>query len=184
VDRQHDGQVRRYLLDVLDDQVRAVEMRHIWPACRVVHRVGQVTHEHDILAVLAQLPQAERPTEHAHVRMDANDDHVLLGSPSSSFTAHPYVVPNLPYKQNDLAPIARGWNVIIVVAVPAALPVNSLDDRGNMSRAQPGKLNWAGVTGANEFMFAGWLKHDGLNMTKVAYKNPVDAAIDLNARHG
>src|SRR5260370_36891887 len=44
--------------------------------------------------------------------LTANDDHVLLGSPVSSFTAHPYVVPNLPYKPNDLAPIARGWNAI------------------------------------------------------------------------
>ena len=45
--------------------------------------------------------------------LGANDDHVLLGAPVSSFTAHPYVVPNLPYKQSELAPIARGWNLIL-----------------------------------------------------------------------
>ena len=28
-------------------------------------------------------------------------------------------------------------------------------------------------------MFAGWLKQEGLNISKVAYKNPVDAANDL-----
>jgi tripartite-type tricarboxylate transporter receptor subunit TctC len=46
-------------------------------------------------------------------------------------------------------------------------------------RAEPGKLNWAGVTGALDFLFAGWLQQENLTMTKVAYKNPVDAANDL-----
>jgi tripartite-type tricarboxylate transporter receptor subunit TctC len=35
------------------------------------------------------------------------------------------------------------------------------------------------VTGALDFMFAGWLKEEGLDISKVAYKNPVDAANDL-----
>ena len=48
-----------------------------------------------------------------------------------------------------------------------------------MARKEPGKLNWAGVTGALDFMFAGWLKSEGLKITKVPYRNPVDAANDL-----
>src|ERR1700737_921353 len=32
----------------------------------------------------------------------AHDDHVLLASPSSSFTAHPYLHDTLPYKPGDL----------------------------------------------------------------------------------
>ena len=111
--------------------------------------------------------------------LSAKDDHVLLGSPSSSFTAHPYVIPNLPYKQDDLAPIARGWNVIIVVAVPASLPVNSMKELVDLAKAQPGKLNWAGTTGAIDFLFAGWLKHNNLVMERVPYRNPQDAANDL-----
>ena len=47
------------------------------------------------------------------------------------------------------------------------------------ARAEPGKLNWAGVTGTNDFMFGGWLALEHLDMTKVPYKNPVDAAKDL-----
>ena len=46
-------------------------------------------------------------------------------------------------------------------------------------RAQPGKLNWAGVTGALDFLFAGFLQRNGLSMTKVPYRNPVEAANDL-----
>src|SRR6476469_11225478 len=34
----------------------------------------------------------------------AKDDHVLLMSPTSSFTAHPYLHDKLPYDQRDLAP--------------------------------------------------------------------------------
>lgn len=113
--------------------------------------------------------------------LSANDDHVLLGAPSSSFTAHPYMIPNLPYKQSDLAPIARGWNLILAVAVPASLPVNSLKELADMVRAQPGKLNWAGTTGAIDFLFAGFLKKNNLNMARVPYRNPQDAANDLAA---
>ena len=111
--------------------------------------------------------------------LSANDDHVLLGAPVSSFTAHPYVIPNLPYKQSDLAPIARGWNVIIVIAVPASLPVNSLKELVDMAKAQPGKLNWAGTTGAIDFIYAGFLKKHNLDMARVPYRNPQDAANDL-----
>ena len=109
----------------------------------------------------------------------AHDDHVLLFSPTSSFTAHLFLHDNLPYKPSDLVPIARISNTIVAVSVPTSLNVNSLDQLVALARAEPGKLNWAGVTGALDFLFAGWLQQENLNMTKVAYKNPVDAANDL-----
>jgi tripartite-type tricarboxylate transporter receptor subunit TctC len=109
----------------------------------------------------------------------ANDDHVLLAAPSSSFTAHPYQHDNLSYKPGDLQPIARVSNTIIVLAVPASLDVKSVKELVDMARAQPGKLNWVGTTGALDFIFAGFLKTNGLNMTKVPYRNPVEAVNDL-----
>jgi tripartite-type tricarboxylate transporter receptor subunit TctC len=109
----------------------------------------------------------------------ANDDHVLLFSPTASFTAHPYLHDHLPYKPADLVPIVRVSNTVIAIAVPASLGVNSLDQLVALAKSEPGKLNWAGVTGALDFMFAGWLKREGLDISKVAYKNPVDAANDL-----
>ena len=109
----------------------------------------------------------------------AHDDHVLLFSPSSSFTAHPYLHDNLPYQPSDLVPITRVSNTIITISVPASLNVDSLKELAAMARAEPGKLNWAGVTGALDFVFAGWLKQEGLNINKVPYRNPVDAANDL-----
>ena len=109
----------------------------------------------------------------------AHDDHQLLFSPTSSFTAHPFLHDHLPYKPADLVPIARVSNTIISISVPTSLNVNSVSELMALARAQPSKLNWAGVTGALDFIFEGWLKREGLEIAKIAYKNPVDAANDL-----
>jgi tripartite-type tricarboxylate transporter receptor subunit TctC len=109
----------------------------------------------------------------------AHDDHILLVTPTSSFTAHPYLHDNLPYKPDDLLPIARVSNTLITIAVPASLNLGSLEQLVALARAQPAKLNWAGVTGALDFLLAGFLQSSGLSMTKVPYRNPVEAANDL-----
>jgi len=109
----------------------------------------------------------------------AHDDHILLCSPTSSFTAHPYLHDSLPYKPSDLLPIARVSNTIITIGVPTSLNIGSLAALVALRRAQPGKLNWAGTTGALDFIFAGFLNNAGLSMTKVPYRNPVEAANDL-----
>ena len=70
--------------------------------------------------------------------ISANDDHVLLASPTSALTAHPYVLQQMPYKDSDLLPIARGWNTVIVIAVPAAMAVTTMHDLVAMTRANPG----------------------------------------------
>jgi len=111
--------------------------------------------------------------------VSAHDDHVLLFSPSSAFTAHQFLHDSLPYKPDDLVPITRVSNTVIAVSVPVSSGIHTLADLVALARSEPGKLNWAGVTGANEFMFAGWLKREGLNITEVPYRNPVDAANDL-----
>lgn len=111
--------------------------------------------------------------------LSAKDDHVLLGAPVSSFTAHPYVVPNMPYKPDDLAPIARGWNLTLAIAVPASLPVSSMQELVALTKGEPGKLNWAGTTGTIDFLFAGFLKKNNLEMARVPYRNPQEAANDL-----
>ena len=111
--------------------------------------------------------------------VSAKDDHVLLLSPTSAFIAHPFLHENLPYRPSDLAPIARVSNTLIGITVPAVLTVNSMKDLVALARAKPGDLNWAGITGALDFNFAGWAKSEGLDMKKVPYRNPVDAVNDL-----
>jgi tripartite-type tricarboxylate transporter receptor subunit TctC len=111
--------------------------------------------------------------------LSAHDDHILLAAPTSSFTAHPYLHDNLPYKASDLQPIVRVSNTFLTVAVPTSLNAASLADLMTLARAQPGKLNWAGTTGALDFAFAGFLKSNALDMAKVPYRNPVEATNDL-----
>jgi tripartite-type tricarboxylate transporter receptor subunit TctC len=109
----------------------------------------------------------------------ANDDHVLLMSPTSSFTAHPWLHRKLPYRPEHLVPIARISNTVVAVAVPSTLPVKSVSELFAMARAQPGKLNFASITGMFDFLFAGFLKKFNLDIAKVPYRDTVQAANDL-----
>ena len=111
--------------------------------------------------------------------LGAHDDHVLLVSPVSSFTAHPYFHDTLPYDPKDLMPIARISKTVVVVSVPASLGVNSLKELDALARAKPGQLNWTTATGFTDFVFAGFLHTAGLTMAKVPYKDPVAAVTDL-----
>ena len=111
--------------------------------------------------------------------LGAADDHTLLFTPTSAFTSHPYLHDNLPYDPQDLGPIARVTNTLVVLAVPVALNVGTVKELLDMARAAPGKLNWAAATGTNEFLFDGFLKESGLTMTKVPYRDTVQALNDL-----
>jgi tripartite-type tricarboxylate transporter receptor subunit TctC len=111
--------------------------------------------------------------------VNAHDDHVLLFAPASTFTAHPLLHDKLPYKADDLVPIARVTNTLIALGVPADIGVTSVKELADKIKAAPGKLNYASVTGANDLMFAAFLKTEKLEMAKVPYKDPVQAITDL-----
>lgn len=111
--------------------------------------------------------------------LGAHDDHILLVSPVSSFTAHPYFHDKLPYDPKDLVPIARVSKTVVAVSVPTSLNVNSLKELEALAREKPGQLNWTTATGFTDFVFAGYLHSVGLKMAKVPYKNPAGAAADL-----
>jgi tripartite-type tricarboxylate transporter receptor subunit TctC len=109
----------------------------------------------------------------------ANDDHTLLFGPTSSFVGHPYTLDKLPYDASKLAPIARITNTMVTIAVPPALNVDTLADFFKQARAQPGKFNWATITGITDIIVAGYIKSAGLDMAKVPYRNPVQALTDV-----
>src|SRR5262245_12557813 len=114
--------------------------------------------------------------------LQARDDHVLLVSPVSSFTAHPYFHEKLPYDPKDLVPIARITKTVVAVSVPTSLNVNSLKELEALAREKPGQLNWTTAAGFTDFVFAGYLHSVGLKMAKVPDKNPAGGAADLGAR--
>lgn len=109
----------------------------------------------------------------------ANDSHVLLMSPASTFTAHPFLHDKLPYKPKDLIPIARVSNTIVSYSVPANSGINTLPELLARAKAEPGKINWASATGMLDFVLSGYLKTAGIEFTRVPYRNPVQASTDL-----
>jgi tripartite-type tricarboxylate transporter receptor subunit TctC len=109
----------------------------------------------------------------------ANDDHTLLMAPTSTFTAHPYLHEKLPYDVKELVPIARVSNTVVAVGVPTALGVNSIDDLITRAKAEPGNLNMASATGANDFVATGFLKQSGAELARVPYRDTVQAINDL-----
>jgi tripartite-type tricarboxylate transporter receptor subunit TctC len=111
--------------------------------------------------------------------VNAHDDHMLLFAPASTFTAHPLLHDTLPYKPDDLVPIARVTNTLIALGVPTDINVSTVKDLADKIKAAPGKLNYASVTGANDLLFASFLKTEKLDMAKVPYKDTVQAINDL-----
>jgi tripartite-type tricarboxylate transporter receptor subunit TctC len=111
--------------------------------------------------------------------VSANDDHTLLFAATGSFTVHPFQFEKLSYEPRDLNPIARVSNTVLVVAVPESLKIGTLAALVALARAQPGKLNAALVPGITELVFTGFLKGEGLDMTKIPYRDIVQAGTDL-----
>jgi len=111
--------------------------------------------------------------------LSANDDHTFLFTPAGNFTVHPFQYDKLPYTQADLVPVARVSNTILGVGVPAAMNVGTIADWVARAKAEPGKFNAAVVPGITEFTFDYFVKAAGLNLTKVPYRDIVQAATDV-----
>jgi tripartite-type tricarboxylate transporter receptor subunit TctC len=110
----------------------------------------------------------------------AADDHTLLFASTASFIAHPYTHEKLPYNlERDLQPIARLSHTLLTVSVPEATPLKSLAEFVAIVRAEPGKLNVAGAPGLPEFTLEAFLKTKDLKVTKVPYRDIVQAGRDL-----
>ncbi|MEW6450258.1 MAG: tripartite tricarboxylate transporter substrate binding protein [Pseudomonadota bacterium] len=112
--------------------------------------------------------------------LSANDDHVLLYASSASFLAHPYTQEKLPYDLNrDLAPIARVTDTVLSVSVSTGSNIKSIAEFVKASQATPEKYNAAGAAGLPEFTLDAFLKTENLKITKVPYRDVVQAGRDL-----
>ncbi len=111
--------------------------------------------------------------------LSANDDHTFLWSPSGNFIVHPYLYSKLPYKPDELIPIASFSSTVLSVAVPASQKITGLAGLVQRAKAEPGKLNSAAVQGITDFAFDYFAKTAGIVTTKVPYKDIVQAVNDL-----
>lgn len=111
--------------------------------------------------------------------INANDDHILLWAPSASFTAHPYTHAKIPYDVREIHPIVRVSNTLVVITVANAVKATTMADLADRAREAPGKLNYASVTGLNDFLFQAFVKDAKLEMVRVPYRDAVQAANDV-----
>jgi tripartite-type tricarboxylate transporter receptor subunit TctC len=110
----------------------------------------------------------------------ARDDHTILYSAPNPITVNPILYDKLPYDPaQDLVPISLGSEIFIVVAAPESLKINSLPELVALARAQPGKLNWVATPGVVYYMFAGFVRNAGLEMSQVPYRDFTQAVNDL-----
>jgi len=110
--------------------------------------------------------------------LGAHDDHTLLYTPTSSFTAHPYQHDKLPYDQRELMPVARVSITLITISTGEASKIGSLKELFARARAEPGQLNWATITGMTDLILAAYLKSAGIEMAKIPYRDTVQALND------
>jgi tripartite-type tricarboxylate transporter receptor subunit TctC len=112
--------------------------------------------------------------------LSANDDHVLLYASSASFLAHPYTQEKLPYNlERDLAPIAQVSNTLLSAGASAASGIKTIGEFLKQARANPEKINAAGAAGLPEFTVDAFIKSENLKITKVPYRDVVQAGRDL-----
>lgn len=109
----------------------------------------------------------------------ARDDHLILFAPATTFAGHPYLYSKLPYNPRELAPIARVSSTLVTIAAAPSLGANSLKEAFGKARGEPGKLNWTTTAGATDLIINAFLKNTGLTMTRVPYRDPVQAQNDV-----
>ncbi len=110
----------------------------------------------------------------------AKDDHTLLYTPTSSFTAHPFLMAKMPYDPAELGPIARISNTMVGMVVTPSLKIDTVKDLIAQIKSQPGKLNYSTATGMTDVIFDGYFKSAGLNITRVPYRDVVGPITDVS----
>jgi tripartite-type tricarboxylate transporter receptor subunit TctC len=111
--------------------------------------------------------------------LDAHDDHTLFFGPAGAFLVHLYDEDAPPYDAHDIVPIAGVYITVLSIWVPATLNVASIDELVALAKAKPGKLNVAAATGNSDFLIFGFFKESGLQITKVPYRDIMQAPNDL-----
>jgi tripartite-type tricarboxylate transporter receptor subunit TctC len=111
--------------------------------------------------------------------VDANDDHTLYFGPAGAFLVHLYDEDAPPYRLSDIVPIEQIYVTVLALSAPASLNVNTMEQMVALARAEPGKLNAAAATGNSDFLIFGFIKDMGLQITKVPYRDIMQAPNDL-----
>src|ERR1700738_363894 len=110
----------------------------------------------------------------------AQDDHTLLYTVAGSVTVAPLLIDKLPYDvERDLQPIAATTAIVLTLAVSNDLPVRSIAELIDVLRSNPGKYAWTSGPTLPRYVFAAFLKRNGLQMNFVSYRDAAQPQADL-----
>jgi len=107
--------------------------------------------------------------------VDAHDDHTLFFGPAGIFLVHLYDQDAPPYDLGDIVSIVQIYVTVLAISVPASLNINTIGELVALARAQPSKLNAAAATDNSDFLLFGFIKDMNLQITKVPYRDIMQA---------
>ena len=112
--------------------------------------------------------------------VSSQDDHTLLYTVAGSVTVAPLLIDKLPYDvDRDLEPIAATTAIVLTLAVSNGLSVRSIPEFIDVLRLNPGKYAWTSGPTLPRYVFAAFLKRNGLQMNFVSYRDASQPQADL-----
>lgn len=112
------------------------------------------------------------------VSKSAPDGYSILATTTSTHISAPYLVKTLPYDpRKDVTPITAAVDAVTVLAVNAAVPVNSAKELVEFLKKSPGKITYGTPGVGNAFHLVGEIfqSSQGVNLLHVPYKGIVQA---------
>ncbi|MDQ0140033.1 tripartite tricarboxylate transporter substrate binding protein [Cupriavidus necator] len=109
------------------------------------------------------------------------DGYTIALVPVGNIAVNPTLMPNLPYKQADLAPVAMLATAENVLVVNAATPARTLADLLRLAAQKPGELSFASPGAGSQAHLAGeLLQLDArVKLNHVPYKGVSPAMTDV-----
>lgn len=126
--------------------------------------------------VVENRPGASGSIAAASVARAAGDPNQLM-LVFDSFVTNPLIYPTATYGQRDFTPISRLLSFPLVFAVPATLPVNSVQEFIALARKRPGALNVssAGLGTLNHLAAELFKARTGTHIVHIPYRGGVPA---------
>jgi tripartite-type tricarboxylate transporter receptor subunit TctC len=126
--------------------------------------------------VIENKPGASGSIAAAGVARQAGDENTLMLVFDSHVT-NPLVYPNLGYTLKDFTPISQLLSFPLVFAVPASLPVNSVQEFIALAKKKPGALNVssAGLGTLNHLAAELFKQRTGTHIVHIPYRGGVPA---------
>src|SRR6516225_6614117 len=130
--------------------------------------------------IVEDRPVADGALAALYVHHQPADGYTLLMGTNSPLSADPFIHKNLNYDPiKDFVPITRVGSFTLMLVVDPKLPIHSVKDLVDYSKANPGKLsfasgNTAGIVGGYALM-----KWGEISMLHVPYKTTVPALTDI-----